>query len=237
MPIPSSINELSTTPASNYPSGTDAPSVLDDVQRVHASFIAELRDKAIPTGTLLDFAGTSAPTNFLLCDGGSYSTAAYAALFAAIGYAWGGSGGSFNVPDLRRRTTIGSGGTALAGPVNTVGATGGLESVLASGLPQHTHGVNILSQNENNLHAHIATDSGHTHSGFVGTSAGTGYGVAQPGGVIVGSVGSGNAIITLGTETAFHQHQVFGNTDSGTGAGASMGLFQPSAVVTKIIKT
>jgi len=52
MPIPSSINDLSTTPASNYPSGTDAPSVLDDVQRVHGSFIAKIRDLVgLGTGT------------------------------------------------------------------------------------------------------------------------------------------------------------------------------------------
>lgn len=36
----------------------------------------------------------------LLCDGSSYSTTAYPALFAAIGYTYGGSGTSFNVPTL-----------------------------------------------------------------------------------------------------------------------------------------
>lgn len=44
MPIPSAITDLSQTAASNYPSGSDSPSTLDDVQRAHASFIALLRD-------------------------------------------------------------------------------------------------------------------------------------------------------------------------------------------------
>lgn len=44
MPVPSSINDLSTTAALNFPAGTDSPSQLDDVQRAHASFIAQLRD-------------------------------------------------------------------------------------------------------------------------------------------------------------------------------------------------
>lgn len=44
MPIPSSITDLSQTAASNYPSGSDSPSTLDDTQRAHASFIALLRD-------------------------------------------------------------------------------------------------------------------------------------------------------------------------------------------------
>lgn len=47
MPTPTDISELSTTAASNYPAGSEAPSVLDDVQRAHASFIALLRDTAI----------------------------------------------------------------------------------------------------------------------------------------------------------------------------------------------
>lgn len=44
MPIPTAITDLSTTAASNFPQGTDSPSSLDDVQRAHASFIANLRD-------------------------------------------------------------------------------------------------------------------------------------------------------------------------------------------------
>ncbi len=47
MPLPTSINDLSTTAASNYPAGSDAPSVLDDTIRQHASFIATLRDTVI----------------------------------------------------------------------------------------------------------------------------------------------------------------------------------------------
>lgn len=52
MALPTSINDLSTTAANNYPAGSDAPSVLDDTIRAHASFIAELRDGAVSlTGT------------------------------------------------------------------------------------------------------------------------------------------------------------------------------------------
>ena len=42
MPVPTTIDQLSTTAASNYPSGSDSPATLDDVQRAHASFIAQL---------------------------------------------------------------------------------------------------------------------------------------------------------------------------------------------------
>lgn len=44
MPVPTSLNDLSTTPASNYPAGSESPSVLDDTLRAHAALIATLRD-------------------------------------------------------------------------------------------------------------------------------------------------------------------------------------------------
>lgn len=44
MPIPTSIDDLNPVAANNFPAGSNAPSVLDDVQREHASYIAQLRD-------------------------------------------------------------------------------------------------------------------------------------------------------------------------------------------------
>ena len=44
MPVPTTIDQLSTTAASNYPAGTDSPATLDDVQRAHGAFIAQIRD-------------------------------------------------------------------------------------------------------------------------------------------------------------------------------------------------
>lgn len=51
MPIPTLITDLSTTAASNYPAGSDSPSVLDDVQRAHGAFIAQLRDNPTANAT------------------------------------------------------------------------------------------------------------------------------------------------------------------------------------------
>ena len=44
MPVPLNISELSTTPGSNSPSGSDSPSVLDDHQRTAYAFIKTLSD-------------------------------------------------------------------------------------------------------------------------------------------------------------------------------------------------
>lgn len=64
-------------------------------------------DNAVPIGVVFPFAGTAAPNGWILCDGRSLSTTTYADLFASIGYAYGGSGGNFNVPDLRGRVVAG----------------------------------------------------------------------------------------------------------------------------------
>lgn len=44
MPLPSSINDLSTTAGSNSPAGSESPSLIDDYLRTYASYIALLRD-------------------------------------------------------------------------------------------------------------------------------------------------------------------------------------------------
>ena len=44
MPLPTSINDLSTTAGSNSPAGTENPQTFDDYLRVYSSYIAALRD-------------------------------------------------------------------------------------------------------------------------------------------------------------------------------------------------
>ena len=58
-------------------------------------------DAGAPAGSIIYHAGSSAPSGYVKANGASLSTSTYAALFSAIGYTFGGSGGSFNVPDLR----------------------------------------------------------------------------------------------------------------------------------------
>lgn len=61
---------------------------------------AGVRTALVPTGALLSFAAGDAPDGFVNCDGTSYRTEEYPALFAVIGYTYGGSGENFNVPNV-----------------------------------------------------------------------------------------------------------------------------------------
>lgn len=56
---------------------------------------------SVPSGSVFYVARQTAPNGYLVCNGSSVSTTAYPTLFAAIGYTFGGSGGNFNLPDLR----------------------------------------------------------------------------------------------------------------------------------------
>ena len=64
-----------------------------------------------PPGVMVDYAGTSAPSLWLLCDGSAISRTTYASLFTAISTNYGAGDGSttFNVPDFRSRATVGAG--------------------------------------------------------------------------------------------------------------------------------
>lgn len=55
----------------------------------------------VPVGTINAFASQVVPANYLECDGSTLSTSQFNDLFNVIGYTYGGSGTSFNVPDLR----------------------------------------------------------------------------------------------------------------------------------------
>jgi len=74
-----------------------------------------------PSGTLLTFAGSTAPDGWLLCDGSAVSRTTYARLFAAISTTYGNGDGAltFNIPDLRGVYPRGAGtnGTANYGGV------------------------------------------------------------------------------------------------------------------------
>lgn len=97
----------------------------------------------IPVGAMMPFAGTTAPTGWLLCYGQAISRTTYANLFALTSTAYGIGDGSttFNLPDYRGRVHIGldnMGGSSAnrvtsvnADSLNNTGA--GLETTTSTG--------------------------------------------------------------------------------------------------------
>lgn len=105
----------------------------------------------LPTGSILTFAGSTAPTGFLECAGAAVSRVTYADLFTAIGITHGQGNGSttFNLPDYRGRFLRGYAHGSTLDPdrasrtaMATGGATGdNVGSVQAEAFKTHTHTV------------------------------------------------------------------------------------------------
>ena len=217
------------------------------------------------SGTVIDWAGLTAPAGYLKCDGSAILRASYPSLYAnivhtesgtlintqptitgladtsifyvgmpvegsgipssttiltidsgtqvtmtnnaTIGHAtpvsffpWGEGDGTttFNVPDLRRKTTIGQGGSGTVVIGNSVGQTGGEES--------HTQ-----------TEAELATHS-HPGSTFNYTAINT----------------AGGGSPTVGSDPGATPHAVIVAAD---GSSTPFNVMQPSAVMYKCIKT
>ena len=196
----------------------------------------------VPAGTLLDFAGATPPTGYLLCDGTSYSTTTYSGLFSTIGYTWGGSGASFNVPDLRGRTTIGAGsGTGLT--LRTLAAYSGEENhVLVSGetpLVSHTHTFTVPSSTGTTATGTSSSVSLSIPASTYNTvSNTTGIGVSSSVGTLTAAGGAGSVTDPGHTHSPSNTTmigQVTNATALGNGVGTGggykyVGLYQDGAV-------
>ena len=166
--------------------------------------------EGVNTGIVVPWGSASIPSGFLLCDGTSYSTSTYAALFAVIAYTYGGSGANFNVPDLRDRTVAGVSNTkslAQAIGANTVTPTGNIAG---------STGATTLATNQIPSHSHSTPGGGSMDSGSVGSAPG------QSPGATSGNTGGGQS----------HDHNL-----SATFSGTANSVLQPTLVLNYIIKT
>ncbi|WP_417814781.1 phage tail protein [Thalassospira alkalitolerans] len=171
---------------------------------------------AVPTASVLPFAGSSAPQGYLLCDGMEVSVTDYANLFAKIGATFGEASeeGLFKLPDLRGRVPVGAGqGEALSDRL--LGGGGGEEShqLTIAEMPTHDHGE-VTSVNGN-----------HSHSA-VGGSSSTGALIEMSGQSYLRSQGS------ISTSSAgAHSHTI-----SAQGGDQPHNNMQPYLVLNYIIK-
>lgn len=78
-----------------------APLSISDshVNIISTSKISGLAEIVPPAGSIMMYAGSSAPTGWRFTNGDSISKTTYPALFDAIGYTYGGSGDTFNLPN------------------------------------------------------------------------------------------------------------------------------------------
>ena len=109
----------------------------------------------VPTGGIVEYAGTTAPNGWLLCDGSAISRTTYADLFEVIGTTFGEGDGSttFNLPNRKNKTGVGVDSESTH--FSTLGATYGEEThtLTTSEMPKHKHGVGYVGNGANGIYA------------------------------------------------------------------------------------
>ncbi len=206
---------------------------------------------ATPAGVVLPFAGSAAPTGFLMCDGSSVLRASYPDLFTAIGTTFGSVDGThFTLPDMRGRSVLGVGAstkvaTFASRSSNVITVTGlsntaDNEFQTGQAVTYHTSGSVITGLSNDTVYYVIRT--GNLTFSLATTRANAVAGTA----ISLSSNGSGTQTFTLTlttrtlaetggeedhantiSELASHDHtfasnQLYNNSDGATTGAANM---------------
>jgi microcystin-dependent protein len=188
-------------------------------------------NRLVPVGTIAAYAGATAPTGWLLCDG--TSTTGYTALATLVGS---------TTPDFRGHTLVGKGSAPFDGAL--LSKFGSTTSTAA-----HTHTIdhdhantNTGGMTANATLNHTVNDPGHEHTLDISTTSGgiNGALFLDGGTVQTGYVNNAGTGISVNSHDVSHVHSVDTPAHSGnsgaSSVGATHGNVQPSALVNYIIK-
>jgi len=177
-----------------------------------------------PVGTVKMYAGSNGADPpggyYMLCDGRAISRTTYAALFTALGVAYGPGDGTttFNIPNTMEKCIVG-------------------QSTVQSLIPQYDarvlgavigEGLHALAGNEVGAHNHSVTDPGHTHQ-FTYNHPDT-----NPAGGGGGNVA--NIQTTGGVATVTTQSHTTGLTINNSPVAVGHNTVQPALVLNFIIR-
>jgi microcystin-dependent protein len=152
------------------------------VNAAATGYLTASNGNPIPAGTVVPYAGATAPGGWLFCYGQAVSRTTYSTLFVAIATAYGVGDGSttFNLPDLRGRVVAGQDDMGGSSANRLTGASGGVDGdTLAATGGSETHTLTLAE-----LPSSVAANAGATQ----GQTGANGLGF-----VTIGSTGSDGA--------------------------------------------
>lgn len=186
-----------------------------------------------PVGTISPYAGATAPTGWLLCDG--TATTGYTELIDLVGS---------TTPNLKGKVVVGL--DSADADFNTRFETGGVKSVTLtsaqSGVPAHQHTFSGTSNgmSANATLGHSITDPGHNHDiALDGDLSGTGttalYGLSID---YIVQTGNRTTGISIASHDVSHNHTYSGTVVANTAADAASAHtnLQPYMALNYIIK-
>lgn len=199
--------------------GFKATGAADGVSASDLATVGQLQSAA-PIGSVVSYAGNSAPNGWALCFGQAISRTQYASLYSVIGTAFGAGDGysTFNLPDCRGRVEVGKDdmGGSDAGRMSFFGA---VAKIIGGVFGAASH---VLSLGQMPIHSHNVFDPGHDHDqdGESGQTTGATSGNVR--GVFAMNKKTGRSFTGITLQTS-------GNGEAHTNT-------QPSIVFNKIIK-
>jgi microcystin-dependent protein len=183
-------------------------------------------------GTIKTFGGANLPPSYLECDGSSLSTTAYPKLFAAIGYTHGGSGATFNIPDLRGVFIRGAGTNGaedFGGQVAYTpqgGALGfrGRQTTAVNNLGNYPSSVSVSVSVSGNKNQFNSNQNPHTHTiDLRASGANTGF-PATTNLAEAADIQTGSATVTWASS-------LFTASGSGSGTADAQGMYGDAETV------
>ena len=120
---------------------SDTPIQIDSA--FQTLFAPASASNGVVIGSVQMFAGSVAPSGYLICDGSELSRATYSALFNVIDVTYGNGNGSttFNLPNLKGKISVGLDSSQTE--FDTLGEIGGAKThtLTESEMPSHRHGI------------------------------------------------------------------------------------------------
>lgn len=184
-----------------------------------------------PVGSIMQFAGSSAPSGWLLCDGVAVGRNTYSALFAVIASTYGSGDGAttFNLPNLKGKVVVGL--DASQTEFDTLAETGGskththTQGITGSTATDHAHngsiGIDALTNN-----SYTGNEAGHYHNYNVASTSDSIGNHTHTGGNFYtndAAANAGNKTVATGGNTygvaASNSHTHTVNFGGGTSAG------------------
>jgi microcystin-dependent protein len=222
-----------------------------DGQVTAAKLDAGLTTQILPAGMITPFAGTTAPSGWLLCNGAEVSRNTYNGLFDIIGETYGAGDGSntFLLPDMSGRVPVGKSADTEFDALNEKGGSKSVTLTSAeSGVPAHGH-TNTVTSNGTGIsvvatgdHSHPAAGST-SITGYISRSNGSGgpwngfspgVGTAVTYGTSVSVYNGGAHGHSISDPT--HAHTVTVNNNTAANAASSHTNLQPYITLNYIIK-